>query len=514
MPGTAAGRTCAGGTQIRAMLSAQSVILVAMLPFLDVVKMAYIYTAVPLHFIDASWPLTTLGAILSMCYVPRVIVSAAISRFGDFLCVPVTFASFIASACMALHPNELAAVWVGCLGSSMGVVVQAHRGLLYRTFGGDDANQRRAMRIFTFFDVVGYSCGALLGGVLYDYGGFSSCAIFQLVIIGLQCFLSAALPVTRASLRDAVSRLAGRRSLRNDERSSPAASTRDEPAVAHLMSVRAAGICLPTAVMVGVTFVNLFVYGVEWSLYAIYFRDQYSWSGMYTGLAQMAGDLIAALILLLSTQPYVKATAASAGGGRCLPLVGLPFNVSVLLMTHACLMVMLAQSNFVVALLGQILMGTCYVFIEQCCAEMAVVYANGNRSLYRKLALAQYLAFCASLILTGYASLYLYENVGPTAPFYVAAAVSVGYAIVFGAFYGARLLQTAAGLRSGLEMGERELLSTNRHAQVASGTRQSVSRTTEEVQVAGSPPDPMDVPTTPPTVRVLSNLSNEPPHCH
>eukprot|EP00966_Prymnesium_polylepis_P199805 4630732-Prymnesium_polylepis.2 len=27
--------------------------------------------------------------------------------------------------------------------------------------------------------------------------------------------------------------------------------------------------------MVGVTFTNLFVYGVEWSLYAVYFRDQY-----------------------------------------------------------------------------------------------------------------------------------------------------------------------------------------------------------------------------------------------
>ena len=72
----------------RSLLDAwSSLALVAVLPFLDVVKMAYIYTAVPLHFLDSGWPLTTLGALLSLCYAPRLLVSAGISQTGEWVCV-------------------------------------------------------------------------------------------------------------------------------------------------------------------------------------------------------------------------------------------------------------------------------------------------------------------------------------------------------------------------------------------------------------------------------------------
>ena len=54
---------------------------------------------------------------------------------------------------------------------------QAHRGLIYRRFGADEELQRRAMRVFTFFDVVGYSAGALLGGFFFDANGGYDAAI-------------------------------------------------------------------------------------------------------------------------------------------------------------------------------------------------------------------------------------------------------------------------------------------------------------------------------------------------
>ena len=149
-----------------------SIALICILPALDVVKMAYIYTAVPLHFVDQGWPLVELGVLLSLCYVPRLLASFATAQLGDWLGVPCTALGVAASVIMFLMPFNRTAVFIGCLGCSMAVMNQAHRGLIFRRFGADEDQLRRAMRTFTFFDVVGYSLGALLGGVLYDEGTF------------------------------------------------------------------------------------------------------------------------------------------------------------------------------------------------------------------------------------------------------------------------------------------------------------------------------------------------------
>ena len=65
-----------------------SIALISILPALDVVKMAYIYTAVPLHFVDQGWPLVELGLLLTLCYVPRLLSSFATAQLGDWLGVP------------------------------------------------------------------------------------------------------------------------------------------------------------------------------------------------------------------------------------------------------------------------------------------------------------------------------------------------------------------------------------------------------------------------------------------
>ena len=46
---------------------------------------------------------------------------------------------------------------------------------------------------------------------------------------------------------------------------------------------------------------------------------------------------------------------------------------------------MLAQPHFAVALTGQIIMGTVYVFCEQMLQEMLLVYSFGDHRLYRRL---------------------------------------------------------------------------------------------------------------------------------
>ena len=66
--------------------------------------------------------------------------------------------------------------------------------------------------------------------------------------------------------------------------------------------------------------------------------------------------------------------------------------------------------------------------------------------------------FCTSLVGCGYIALALYDYVGPTAAFYVAAIAAAAYAIIFGIFYALRIGSTSAGFTAGLSAVEAELL--------------------------------------------------------
>lgn len=103
-------------------------------------------------------------------------------------------------------------------------------------------------------------------------------------------------------------------------------------------------------------------------------------------------------------------------------------------------------------------MGSTYVFIEQCTAELLLLYSRGSHALYRRLVSYNYAVFCVSLVSDGYIALLLYEAVGPTAAFYVCSVGAALYAAVFGAFYLVRLRGTTTGVLGGLRAAEDERL--------------------------------------------------------
>lgn len=289
------------------LASIVSVELLCMLPALDAVKMAYMYTSVPLHFVDQRWPLDELGLMLTLAYVPRLLFTYVTAVAGDWVCVPGVAVGLVSSLVMACWPMNRLCVYVGVLGASGAMMTQPHRGLVFRRFGCDDGQQRRAMRVFTFSEVCGYSAGAMLGGVLYDRGTFVACAWFQAAAMATQLCLTWTLPpvwqVTRAALCHRPTRVVASESqtaaanatiapldacavtpttavavLPADATESvaagkPAAQLPDlekaSPPVTHTprassspASLRAAGVLVPASLVFAVTFTNLFVYGM------------------------------------------------------------------------------------------------------------------------------------------------------------------------------------------------------------------------------------------------------------
>ena len=183
----------------------------------------------------------------------------------------------------------------------------------------------------------------------------------------------------------------------------------------------------------------------------------------------MIGDLMGALCLGLSTmtcvQQFVKAAnsckgssssaaaAAASSSNHCqhglVMLVRAPFSVSVLLSLHGILHVMLGQSSFAIALTGQILMGTVYVFLEQTIQEMILMYSFGNAAVYRQLLSYHYLVFTAGCALGSPLAYGLYEATGdfPSA-FFATAGFTLVVGLMFTMFYVQRLSGTKVGFSS------------------------------------------------------------------
>ncbi|CAE8691404.1 unnamed protein product [Polarella glacialis] len=473
--------------------SAASFALTCVLPFCNIASFLWVYTALPLYFLASDRPLWQLSLLLTVVYIPRLLVQLATRNYGEWLCVPM---SFIAAACnllFAIYPDSLAAIWVAVSANCAALNPTAYRALLHDRFAPAGTWQvKRALRVFMFADTLGYACAPFFGGVLYDNGGLRACAIYALAGTAV-CAL---LPLTLASYwsswrrRGCWTPSCGSNESANkvvestlsDEPSKATSSkdtqTRPEGEGKDEESVRVAG--APVAVVMIAAFTNITVYAVEWCLYAIYFRLEFGWSGAWCGFAQMVGDLLGAGVLTISTMACVHHSASRCRCGstpfcetlwRILGAVTrAPLVVPCLALCHGILMLMLAQPDFVVSVLGQILMGTVYVFFEQACQEMILVYSGGSGSLYRHYLAVHYLIFTAGCALGSPIAYGLYGAGGFATAFYVCSGSSIFVGLPTAAYYGCRLASTSGGLLGGFAASEKELSAKGTEGAVRSAT--------------------------------------------
>ena len=485
--------------------------LTCVLPYAEMCGFLWCYTALPLHFVDSNWPLWQLAALLTFCYLPRLIILIMTQKFArvgdDWLCVPVSAIAFASNVLMWSYPHNLAAVSVAICTTCTSLCPTVLRSLVYRRFAESGEWQRqRALRIFTLSDTFGYATAPFIGGVLYDHGGLRACAGFALTTSALGMLLPLGLSVYRRSLPSAC-RLCVHGEHGEAARASRGASDAmdgqqgDASGVARSGDVEAppeqapgalaALLLAPTVMIMAGVFANICTYAVEWCLYAIYFRLEYDWTGSWTGFAQMIGDLLGGTVLGLSTMACVTRRAGRVTLPRTARvLLQPPLGVATLLCCHAALMVMLAQPHFAVALTGQIIMGTVYVFCEQQLQEMLLVYSFGNHRLYRRLVSLHYLSYTAGCALCAPIAYGLYEVSGFAGAFYATAGCAVSAGITFATYFTCRLAPTSNGMLASLREAERELLDSKARSDGAPPTAtlhtsaQSGQRTT---QIATSP---------------------------
>ena len=372
--------------------SSADVTLLFVIPFLSELKISWAFVAVPLHFQRLGFPLWAFGLTLSVATLCRVPMNTLITLTGDWLLVPLLALATVSAAWMLAAPNTLWAVVAGIVAGHVTDTSQVQASLCYRWQSADPAAQKRGLRLQAFSCTLGYSSGALIGGALYENGGFYGCAVLQLAILVVMTLSAALLPVIhdafgdlldginpepRASSASAAESAApelgvppgvsappfdrnqrvvvvgltervdlngcsakvikeyqGRvavwlvdsaecvrvkaenlltappaqqqqppqQQLPSELSVDHSATLLAEPPVPPLTLWGTTGpLLLPASLLWLCDGFNIGCYICEWALFAVYFSDAFGWSSTLTGAAQMAGDLVAAAVLALTT---------------------------------------------------------------------------------------------------------------------------------------------------------------------------------------------------------------------
>lgn len=275
----------------------------------------------------------------------------------------------------------------------------------------------------TLSQTIGYAISPFIGGLLYDAGGWNLSAKFQLVLLIVDTLMLFTNSVVWAKFRLWLQPKA--------QKSETSARVGGIPA--HLR--------LPAILIAATSGVSIFSYNVEWILFAVYFRQEFGWESTWLGgAAQMSGDIVAAIILVVAAklQPKESISTKVNSVSCCARLFAHPYRITYLMLAWSTLHVLLASPYFPVAVAAQVLMGTVHVFVVQYVVELNTLYSDGNTQLFLQLTSLSSFAYSVFVATTGL-TMPVYEGVGRQVPFYLAAGVAIVFAIVYTVLFARRV---------------------------------------------------------------------------
>eukprot|EP00746_Dinoflagellata_sp_MGD_P141552 gnl/MRDRNA2_/MRDRNA2_74648_c0_seq1.p1 gnl/MRDRNA2_/MRDRNA2_74648_c0~~gnl/MRDRNA2_/MRDRNA2_74648_c0_seq1.p1 ORF type:complete len:562 (-),score=66.54 gnl/MRDRNA2_/MRDRNA2_74648_c0_seq1:283-1968(-) len=421
--------------------SISNVVFLVALPAFTTIRNCYSFAGLPLHFRDSGWLLAHLGlAALAGNAVRSFICTPLQTFFGPWMAAPLSVANSCLSVPMAIWPNSEFAVIVGVIAFSMCNFGDAQQALISGAISNHETRQR-ASRISTLSFTLGYATAPFYGGLLYDLGGWEASAIFQLVIclIEMTCYWTSPWihdnflqwRQQHASLRkkpvqtECTNAVVPINSPMAESDSHASRKLDKEPFLPGDLRLPAFLIALAHGT-------NLCVYVVEWSVFALYFREVFGWNNaLWAGIAQMSGDVLGAWALI--ALPKLMKGSSAFCSFRCLAP---PYHISTCLLGWAVLHLLLASPDFVVAVAAQVLMGTLHVFQYQYVFDMITLYSNGNDRIFKNMLFVAAVCFNFGYAFAAVVALTIYDTVGKLAPFYFAAGIAgLAFILYTGCFF-------------------------------------------------------------------------------
>lgn len=198
------------------------------------------------------------------------------------------------------------------------------------------------------------------------------------------------------------------------------------------------GYRLPSLLISVAYFCSHFSYMMLSSMYAVYYREQHSWSmAMYAGFCQCAGENLAGIAMrLVSTPFFATGTESVEDKTPCWQrlsnfLFSKPYDVAWCLFFWACLNAGFMSPWTPGTVIAQVLMATVYVILSKNAMEMCLLYAGGDPDLFLTLQnLARNVEQTGAALACAAGPL-LYDFVDPNAPFIVTASVCGSFLIIY-----------------------------------------------------------------------------------
>jgi len=202
------------------------------------------------------------------------------------------------------------------------------------------------------------------------------------------------------------------------------------------------GIRFPAFLIVLCSFCNNFSYGVEFSTFAIFFKEGHNWNeATLAGVAQTAGDLTAAI--MMQVIPFFVSHDYDPIELDCFRrflhhLTSQPYNLSFILFTWVLFNGGMIVPVLPVAITAQVLMGTTFVYTSKWITDMNLFYSMGDSKLFMTLQILCSNAHALGGSLGGLLGGLLY-TLNPVAPFICSCAVACVVFVIYTAGFCARL---------------------------------------------------------------------------
>lgn len=176
---------------------------------------------------------------------------------------------------------------------------------------------------------------------------------------------------------------------------------------------------IPAALLMMASFCNNLSYSMEWTVYAVYFREQHNWqSATWAGVAQTAGDLLAAFTMSIFKGGARPDLDDYEGIRRYwMAIRAQPYNMSCLLFWWIILSAAIMAPNLAVAVAAQVVMGTVYVFFAKTLTDLNLFFSLGESEIFMKLQVQCRNADSLAVLIASSCGLTMYENFFPESPF-------------------------------------------------------------------------------------------------
>ena len=438
--------------------SRESISLLMLLPAVHELMLSATYSYLPNHFLDMNWSLTVLGLILMIGNGARLLVSTLVSKYGDWVAILFLIALMLSYIVVFIQPtSDIVPTCITMTLLYAGNIMLSLHGLVQQRYGKNETVHKTSLRIFTVTETLGYSFGSLIGGLLYEYGGWNVCCIFSFATVVLQVLILISVPAFRKDFtRNCCTKSKKTVAVQGDE------DEEDDDGFGTMQGIAISPEQILSSVkwyvlmVLGFQLMNQLTYGNEWALFAVFFRQEYNWSSGWTGAGQMTGDLLAAFVLFLSVAfgtsrnkksnkksiendedgaTTAAATTSTTSSINCLSqLLSSPWHILIIGICIGILNIIMVLPNFTCSVVAQIFMGTTYVFGVQTVNEMLRKFSMGSKKLYRKFIYYARLVRDSATSISGLVSLLIYEHIGPRVPFILVGALMFLFCLVYGIF--------------------------------------------------------------------------------